>query len=74
MRRRLRLALVLAGFSLVVAGCGGGVKQSAGPSSLEGQAGRKYGALTDLRDIAQLRTLFGKASRQPRVIILVSPT
>jgi hypothetical protein len=39
------------------------------PSAIRGAS-----QLTDLRDIAQLRSLFNTRSGEPRLILLVSPT
>lgn len=74
--KRIWLLVLVSVLALGTVGCGGG-------SSKSGSAGVRRAAsspsssprtLTDLRGIAQLRTLFNKASGEPRLIVLVSPT
>lgn len=56
-------------------GCGGTSGNAAEPHRQPATNGASYSpSLTDMRDIAQLRTLFNSASGEPRLIILVSPT
>jgi hypothetical protein len=77
MSRLAVLALILA---LLAAGCRGGknaapqqpASGSAAETTTSGLPGPRQ--LTDLRDIGQLRSLFNTRSRQPRLILLVSPT
>jgi hypothetical protein len=64
-----RLALIWLVLVLSAAGCSGG-KTTAPPTS--GAHGPRQ--LTDLRDVAQLRSLFNTRSGEPRLILLVSPT
>ena len=63
-RRPLFLAFV-ATLALAASGCGGSRHASS--------TGAKR-TLTDLHSIDQLRTAFNTASREPRLIVLVSPT
>jgi ABC-type glycerol-3-phosphate transport system substrate-binding protein len=64
MIRVLVLALLVA---LTATACG----SHKSPGTASSAAPR---ALTDLHDINQLRTAFNKASHEPRLIVLVSPT
>jgi hypothetical protein len=64
---RPRVLLAIAVLVLLVAACGHGTgapERTAAPKP----------SLTDLRDIAQLRSLFNARAGEPRLIILVSPT
>jgi hypothetical protein len=77
-----RLAILAIGvaLALVAAGCSGGNKAarqqppltSAAGSTTSGLPGPRQ--LTDIRDIGQLRSLFNTRSREPRLILLASPT
>jgi hypothetical protein len=60
-RRALTVAVTT--LLLVASGCGGSTNDSSAPARL-----------ADLRDIAQLRSLFNSRSGEPRLILLVSPT
>jgi hypothetical protein len=62
---RLGLLIVL---TLVASGCGGTSRSTVASGSAGAQG------LHDLHDMAQLRTAFNTASKQPRLIVLVSPT
>jgi hypothetical protein len=64
--RLLSIALVLG-----LAGCGRAPHQ-ASEASAEQQAMNP--PLTNLRSIGQLRSLFNRASTEPRLVVLVSPT
>jgi hypothetical protein len=55
--------LALAVLAVALCGCGGHRPASAAPRTL-----------TDLHDISQLRSAFAKASGEPRLIVIVSPT
>jgi hypothetical protein len=76
----IRLALIALVLALVAGGCSGGKKAapqqppptSAAGSTTSGLPGPRQ--LTDLRDIAQLRSLFNTRSGEPRLILLASPT
>ena len=66
---RPALIVLVAGLAFVASGCGGERSSSAsGPTAPEART------LTDLHEIGTLRTAFAKASKRPRLIILVSPT
>lgn len=75
-----RLAVFVLTLALLAAGCSGGknaapqqpASTSAAGSTTSGVPGPRQ--LTDLRDIGQLRSLFNTRSREPRLILLVSPT
>jgi hypothetical protein len=75
-----RLALVALVLALMAVGCGGGNNAApqqprstpAAGSTTSGVPGPRQ--LTDLRGIGQLRSLFNTRSREPRLILLVSPT
>jgi hypothetical protein len=70
----LRVVIVpLIAFALGTAGCGGSTSHLSTPAMTPHAAGAGR-ELTDLRNVNQLRVLFNKASKQPRLIILVSPT
>jgi hypothetical protein len=56
---------LLAAVALAAAGCGGSSTNTSATSQQR---------LTDLHAINQLRTAFQKASDQPRLIVLLSPT
>jgi hypothetical protein len=58
--------------ALAALGCASACGASGNAVGADRQAAAS--ALTDLRDIGQLRTLFNNASGEPRLIILVSPT
>jgi hypothetical protein len=64
MIRAATIALVAA-VALAAAGCGGSSTRTS-DSSMQ--------RLTDLHTISQLQTAFQKASDQPRLIVLLSPT
>jgi PBP1b-binding outer membrane lipoprotein LpoB len=73
-----RLAVFAIALALLAAGCSGG-KNAAPPPSTSAAESTTSGVpgprqLTDLRDIGQLRSLFNTRSREPRLILLVSPT
>lgn len=55
--------LALAVLAVALCGCGEHRSASATPRTI-----------TDLHDISQLRTAFAKASGEPRLIVIVSPT
>ena len=58
---RLGLAIVLVALAVTAGACGGSsTKQSQ--------------SLADLRGIAELQAAFNRASGEPRLIVLVSPT
>jgi hypothetical protein len=57
---------------LAAAGCGSGHRSQAQPQ--QGRQASGPAKLTDLRDVEQLRSLFNTRSREPRLILLVSPT
>jgi hypothetical protein len=67
MIRLLLSGLFAAAVGLVGAGCGDG------SSEHQAAAGPRR-TLTDLRDITQLRTAFNRASGEPRLIVILSPT
>jgi outer membrane biogenesis lipoprotein LolB len=56
---------LVAAVALVASGCGGSSTNTSATSQQR---------LTDLRNISQLQTAFQKASGQPRLIVLLSPT
>ena len=56
---------LVAAVALAAAGCGGSSTKSSASSQQR---------LTDLHSISQLQTAFQKASDQPRLIVLLSPT
>jgi hypothetical protein len=58
-----RYAALFAIAALALGGCGEHRPSSATPRTI-----------TDLHDISQLRTAFAKASGEPRLIVIVSPT
>jgi hypothetical protein len=66
MTRPLLLGLLVSIAALFVAGCGGS-------SSEHGTSGARR-TLTDLTAISQLQSAFNKASGEPRLILIVSPT
>jgi hypothetical protein len=55
--------LALVAVALGLCGCGEHRPASATPRTI-----------TDLRDISQLRAAFAKASGEPRLVVIVSPT
>jgi hypothetical protein len=66
---------------LTTAGCASGNHSQAQPTNASTTAAAPAHALaagprhlTDLRDIRQLRSQFNTRSREPRLILLVSPT
>lgn len=61
----IRAVLLLAALVLAASGCGGSEHQS---------TGRSAPTITDVHDIAQLRTAFNTASGEPRLIVIASPT
>jgi PBP1b-binding outer membrane lipoprotein LpoB len=75
-----RLAVSVLALALLAAGCSGSKNSapaqspptSATGSTTSGVPGPRQ--LTDLRDIGQLRSLFNTRSREPRLILLASPT
>jgi ABC-type glycerol-3-phosphate transport system substrate-binding protein len=81
---RLTLLAATLALLLLAAGCSGGkTAESQDPSSTSSApatgptaTGRAPNPrqLTDLHDIAQLRSLFNARSGEPRLILLVSPT
>ena len=66
MRRCKYLAVLAVAVGLVVSGCGGN-SRSSHPAAGTGQ-------LRDLTGIEQLRSLFNQRSKEPQLIVLVSPT
>jgi ABC-type glycerol-3-phosphate transport system substrate-binding protein len=56
---------LLAAVALAAAGCGGSSTKTSATSQQR---------LTDLHSVSQLQTAFQKASDQPRLIVLLSPT
>jgi Flp pilus assembly protein TadD len=64
MSRALIIAFAAA-LALAVAGCGGSATKTSATQER---------TLTDLQDISQLRSAFQKASGEPRLVVLVSPT
>jgi len=64
MIRSAMIALVVA-VALTASGCGGSSTKTSATSQQR---------LTDLHTISQLQTAFQKASGQPRLIVLLSPT
>ena len=64
---RFRPIALLVALVLVATACGGGNSR---PTVAPGSTSR----LHDLHEIDQLRTAFNTASREPRLIVLVSPT
>ena len=56
---------LVAAVTLAAAGCGGSSTKTSATSQQR---------LTDLHTISQLQTAFQKASGQPRLIVLLSPT
>jgi apolipoprotein N-acyltransferase len=71
LRRRRRasatLLVVVTAIALLAAGCGGSTHAKhaiAGPRR----------TLTNVHDVSQLRSAFNSASREPRLIVIVSPT
>jgi hypothetical protein len=72
MTRRFAIAALVVLASLA-AGCGGSSSHASAPAGSP-QATARNPQLTDLHNVNQLRVLFNKASRQPRLIILVAPT
>ena len=64
MIRSAMIALVAA-VAITAAGCGGSSTTTSATSQQR---------LTDLHTISQLQTAFQKASGQPRLIVLLSPT
>jgi hypothetical protein len=58
-----RCALLLAVLALVASACGERRPSSGAPRTI-----------TDLHDISQLRSAFAKASGEPRLIVIISPT
>ena len=62
---RAAMITLLAAVTLVASGCGGSSTKTSATSQQR---------LTDLHTINQLQTAFQKASDQPRLIVLLSPT
>jgi hypothetical protein len=67
MIRLLLMGLFAAAVGLLGAGCGNGGSEN------QAAAGPRR-TLTDLRDITQLRRAFNRASGEPRLIVIISPT
>ncbi len=73
--KRIWLLVLVSVLALGTVGCGGRTKSgSAGVRRAASSPSSSPRTLTDLRGIAQLRTVFNKASGEPRLIVLVSPT
>ena len=62
---RAAMITLLAAVVLAASGCGGSSTKTSATSQQR---------LTDLHTISQLHTAFQKASDQPRLIVLLSPT
>ena len=62
---RAAMITLLAAVLLAASGCGGSSTKTSATSQQR---------LTDLHTISQLQTAFQKASDQPRLIVLLSPT
>lgn len=62
---RAAMITLLAAVVLAASGCGGSSTKTSATSQQR---------LTDLHTISQLQTAFQKASGQPRLIVLLSPT
>ena len=62
---RAAMIALLAAVVLAASGCGGSSTKTSASSEQR---------LTDLHTISQLQTAFQKASDQPRLIVLLSPT
>jgi hypothetical protein len=62
---RTAMITLLAAVALAASGCGGSSTKTSATSQQR---------LTDLHTISQLQTAFQKASGQPRLIVLLSPT
>jgi len=62
---RAAMITFVAAAALAAAGCGGSSTKTSATSQPR---------LTDLQSISQLRAAFQKASGQPRLIVLLSPT
>ena len=62
---RAAMIALLAAVVLAASGCGGSSTKTSATSQQR---------LTDLHTISQLQTAFQKASGQPRLIVLLSPT
>ena len=62
---RAAMIALLAAVVLAASGCGGSSTKTSATSQQR---------LTDLHNINQLQTAFRKASDQPRLIVLLSPT
>jgi hypothetical protein len=67
MIRLLLIGLFAAAVGLLGVGCGNG-----SPDHQAAAGARR--TLTDLTDIALLRSAFNRASGEPRLIVIVSPT
>jgi hypothetical protein len=67
--RLLALVMLAAAFVPTAGGCGGG-----GGSDASRRAAGSNHRLRDLRDIAELRSLFNARVAEPRLILLISPT
>lgn len=62
---RAAIVALLASLAVVAAGCGA--------SSNKTSSGTQR-RLTDLHNISQLQSAFDKASGEPRLVVLISPT
>ena len=62
---RTATIIIVAAVALAASGCGGSSTKTSATSQQR---------LTDLHTINQLQTAFQKASDQPRLIVLLSPT
>jgi hypothetical protein len=72
MARRGLVPLLIMAVMLPTAGCGSGeTSDQAPPPSTSASSSQE---LIDLRDIAQLRSLFNSRLGEPRLVLLVSPT
>jgi hypothetical protein len=63
--KRALLLTPLAALTLAAAGCGGNLNKTSAVTQPK---------LTDLHNIGQLQTAFNRASDEPRLVVLVSPT
>jgi hypothetical protein len=80
---RLASAIAAVALLMAAAGCGSGrhsqaqsqqTRQGSTASSPSSATSNGRRRLIDLRDIAQLQSLFNTRSGEPRLILLVSPT
>jgi hypothetical protein len=74
---RLALLGILVVFLVTTVGCGSSTHSEARRGNTNGSSPAAVSGnprLADLRDLAQLRSLFNTRSGEPRLILLVSPT